>query len=144
MKVLASHGADIDQQESWGQTPLMISTQQSRLECMKLLLSMGANRECCDRIHGNTALHIACTTKDEETLLLLLDGGCNVVAVNTAGLTPLGVAIDSKFYRGVPLLMEYGAKPNQADFKLCSSGLQEYLVKSMSKYELIFVMHRSF
>ena len=90
MRVLASHGADIDKQESWGQTPLIIATQKSRLDCMKVLLEMGADRECHDHHHGNTALHIACTTKDEETLLVLLDGHCNVQAVNLAGLTPLG------------------------------------------------------
>ena len=133
MKVLASHGADINRQESWGHTPLMIATQQSRLQCMKLLLEMCANKECCDRLHGNTALHLACTTRDEETLLVLLDGGCDIRAVNGAGLTPLGVAIENKFYRAVPLLIEYGAVPSAGDIAKCSGGLQDYIARSLSE-----------
>ena len=138
MRILASHGADIDKQESWGQTPLIIATQKSRLECMKLLLEMGAHKERCDSFHGNTALHIACTTRDEETVLLLLDGGCSVEAVNFAGLTPLGVAIDNRFFRVIPLLLEYGAIPNEHDLNKCSKGLQEFLARSLSKFVCFF------
>ena len=134
MKVLASHGADMNEQESWGQTPLMIATQKSRLECMKLLLEMGVNKECCDRLHGNTALHLACITRDEQTVLLLLDGQCDVKAVNSAGLSPLGVAIENKFYRAINLLLEYGAVPNERDFAISSNGLQRFLRKSLSEF----------
>ena len=121
-------------QESWGQSPLMIATQQSRLECMKLFLELGVNKECCDRLHGNTALHLACTTRDEQTLLLLLDGGCDIRAVNIAGLTAFGVAVENKFYRAVSLLLEYGVVPNERDIAICSKGLEGFLRKSLSEY----------
>ena len=133
LRLLASHEVDINVQESWGQTPLIIATQQSRLECMKTLLNLGADTEVHDNHHGNTALHVACTTKDEETALVLLDGGANVHSINRMGLSSLGVAIENKFYRGLPLLIEYGACMNKKDREMCSSGLEVYLEELTGK-----------
>ena len=133
MKIMADNGIDLNQQESWGQTPLMIATQQSRIHCMKLLLELSVNTELRDHLHGNTVLHIAAAVKDEETLLVLLDGGCNVHVVNNASLTPLGVAIENKFYRAIPLLLEYGAIPNENDIERCTGGLYEFIQASLSE-----------
>jgi ankyrin repeat protein len=127
IQLLASHNADINAQESWGQTPLMIATQQSRIHCMRTLIKSGCDLEIHDHHHGNTALHVACTTKDEETLLTILDGGANVLSINKKGLSTLGAAIENKFYRGISLLLEYGARLNSIDEKIASSGLQNYL-----------------
>ncbi|XP_019852596.1 PREDICTED: ankyrin repeat and SOCS box protein 13-like [Amphimedon queenslandica] len=127
LQLLASHKINIDVQESWGQSPLMIATAQSRLECMKTLLNANASTEIRDYHHGNTALHVACTTKDEETVLLLLDAGANPCSINGKGMSSLGVAIENKFYRILPLLLEYGARLNDNDRVVTSSGLQNYL-----------------
>lgn len=127
LELLARHQVDIDVQESWGQTPLMIATLKGRLECMKMLLRCNARRNLADRHHGNTALHVACSTRDEETLLILLDYGADVHTVNFDGYSSLGCAVDNKFYRGVLLLVEYGARPNDKDMEVMSLGLQTYL-----------------
>lgn len=71
---------------------------------------------------------------DEETLLLLLDAGCNVHNIDGRGLSSLGVATDNKFYRAVPLLMEYGAHPNDADWAVLSPGLQSYIIDQRGKW----------
>lgn len=127
LKVLASNQASLNAQESWGQTALMISTQRSRLDCMKELLHFGVDTELHDHHHGYTALHVACTTRDEETVLLLLDAGCDVHAVNKQGLSCLGVAIENKFYRAILLLIEYGAQMNGRDWTVTPVGLQPYI-----------------
>ena len=87
----------------------------------------------CDHYHGNTALHTAVTTRDEETLLLLLDAGCSVHNINGHGLSCLGTAIENKFYQAVPLLLEYGARPNDADWAVISPGLQSYIVDQLGE-----------
>ena len=127
LQLLASNGISVNIQESWGQTPLIIATQQSRLGCMKVLLKHNAHMELRDHHHGNTALHVACTTKDEETVLLLLDAGANPHIVNKIGLSSLGVAIENKFYRALPLLIEFGACMNNKDWEIASGGLQVYI-----------------
>ena len=137
VELLLSHGALIDCQESWGQTPPAITTLQGRLVTMRSLLHHRANpgsytvsvrgealmqEQICfaspeneqvsppppieirDYRHGQTPLHIACSSKDEERVLVLLDAGCDVQATDGQGRSPLGVALLNRFYGAVPLL----------------------------------------
>jgi len=119
--------AYIDAQESWGQTPLIIATRNSRVPCMRLLLTLGADTEVKDHHDQMTALHVACTTKDEETLLTLLDAGTNLRAVDSKGQGPLGVALENKFYHAVPLLMEYGVRMTAKDRETMSTLLERHV-----------------
>lgn len=82
---------------------------------MVSLISLGADLEVKDYHHGRTALHVACTGPDEEAVLILLDAGADLTATDSDGLSPLGVALVNKFYRIVPLLLEYGARLNYCD-----------------------------
>ena len=115
VELLAEWGANINMQESWGQTPLVIATTKSRLHTMIALIRLGADLDIKDYHHGQTALHVACAGQDEETVLILLDAGADLTATDGRGLSPLGVALINKFYRCVPLLLEYGAKLNDMD-----------------------------
>lgn len=119
--------ADIDAQESWGQTPLIIATKNSRIPCMRQLIDLGADTRIKDYHHCMTALHIACTTRDEETLLTLLDANTNLHDVDSKGHSALGVALENKFYYGIPLLLEYGAKMNTMDREGMSPALERYI-----------------
>ena len=76
-----------------------------------------------------TPLHIACASKDEERVLVLLDAGCDVHSMDGGGRSPLGVALINKFYRVIPLLMEYGAVLNDTDRSSLPTALLDYLDK---------------
>lgn len=119
--------ADIDAQESWGQTPLIIATRNSRAPCMRQLIGLGADLEVKDHLNCMTALHVACTTKDEETLLTLLDADVNLQAVDSKGQGPMGVAIENKFYHAIPLLLEYGVRMTQKDRETMSPALERHI-----------------
>lgn len=138
IQLLAESGANVNAQESWGQTPLAIATLRDRLYCMEVLLRLGAEKEVKDYHHQQTALHIAAASRDEECVLLLLDSGCSVHAVNGEGLSVLGVALINKFYRVVPLLLEYGARLNDTDRQHLAPPLETYLTKTTGKMEYIF------
>ena len=117
VELLAEWGANVNTQESWGQTPLVIATTKSRLQTMVTLISLGAELEVKDYHHGQTALHVACAGPDENTVLILLDAGADLTATDGRGLSPLGIALVNKFYRCVPLLLEYGARLNHSDIE---------------------------
>lgn len=134
MEELVHWGADVNAQESWGQTPLIIATLKGRVHCMKALIHLGADTEMKDYHHKNTALHIACSSKDEESVLVLLDASADVLAVNGQGQSSLGVALVNKFYSLVPLLVEYGAKLNEKDRENLPLMLQNYIDSITSKY----------
>ena len=133
IQLLVEWGANVNAQESWGQTPLAIATVQDRLPCIKTLLRLGAGREVKDYHHHQTPLHIAAASRDEECVLMLLDSGCDVHAVNEKGLSVLGMALVNKFYRVVPLLLEYGAQLNEADKEDLSPPVVHYLDKVAGK-----------
>lgn len=136
IQLLVEAGANLNAQESWGQTPLAIATVRDRLYCMEVLLRLGAEKEVKDYHHKQTALHIAAASRDEECVLLLLDSGCSVHAVNGEGLSALGVALVNKFYRVVPLLLEYGAQLNDTDRQHVSPPLENHLSSKTGKVPL--------
>lgn len=83
--------------------------------------------EICDFQHSQTPLHIACASRDEARVLVLLDAGCNVQPTDGEGRSPLGVALLNKFYRVVPLLLEYGARLNERERSQTGIPLLQYL-----------------
>ena len=127
-------GGSLDAQESWGQSPLAVATLKSRLHSMRTLVRLGASTEVADYHHKHTPLHIACGSMDEECVLLLLDASADVHAVNDKGQSALGVALTNRFYRAVPLLLEYGAKLNAMDRCYAPELLQEYIDEKTGIY----------
>ncbi len=126
---IVAQGGCIDAQESWGQTPLIIAATKSRLDTMATLLKLGADTEVRDYHHGYTALHIAVNTRDEANVLALLDASVRLDTTDNEGLSPLGLALRNKFYRVVPLLIEYGGSLGDGDRKYLPCPLQEYIDK---------------
>lgn len=127
VELLVQWGADVDPQESWGQTPLAVATLRSSVACVKALLRLGAHPDVKDHHHGQTPLHIACAAQDEECAVALLDAGCDVHAVNREGVSALGIAMSNRFYRGVPLLLEYGAHLSDGDRVVVPETAQSYI-----------------
>ena len=126
-QMLVQWGANINVQESWGQTPLVVATLKGKIHCMKTLVHLGADTGIKDYHHAQTALHVACSSRDEERVLVLLDAGSDVHAANGESLSSLGVAIANKFYRVVPLLLEFGARLNDRDREIIPEPLLEHI-----------------
>ena len=82
-----------------------------------------------DYLNGQTALHVACASKDEEVVLVLLDAGADLAARDGKGMSALGVALVNKYYSIVPLLLEYGARLNDTDRQYLPYILQGYVDK---------------
>ena len=136
VELLAQWGANVNMQESWGQTPLVIATSKSRLDVMVSLIAMGADLEVKDYHHGQTALHVACAGPDETAVLILLDAGADLTATDGRGQSPLGVALVNKFYRCVPLLLEYGARLNDFDVERLPPILVAFVQQQCGKSNL--------
>ena len=115
-------------------TPLIVAVRNGNLDCVKVLLKYGAeiegrgdfmhivehdshpvpyNYKCC------TALFIAATCGNVETLRFLVENGGDVNAADDLGLTPLMAAVKNQFLDAVIFLIDQGADVNLQD----SSGL---------------------
>ena len=141
VRVLISHGVDVDQPDPDRVSPLTMSIMSSNWDISKQLLDAGAEVNQWD-IYGQTPLHAIASRRENATrtsidplnvstgteiLQRLLDGGANVnmqLFTRSAdgrgggasrGTTPLHVAAGAGDAEAVRLLIQYGADVNLND-----------------------------
>lgn len=107
---LIQNGADLNQRNSYGDTPLHEAVTHERIVVAQLLLSGGADVNAQDT-NGRTPLHIAARTS-EVLLQELLRHGANPDALDRKGRIPLHKAIGSRIFR---LLVEKTTNFNVSD-----------------------------
>ena len=109
LKILASHGADVDnpipEGEATGYTNLTTAIIWEKPELSKFLIDHGAdvNNVAGD---GNTPLMVACREGYIEQVKLLLDSGARTDGMNKEGKTAMQLAIDNEHQTIVDYLSE--------------------------------------
>jgi ankyrin repeat protein len=103
MRLLAEKGADIALTTKDKTTPLMIATgvgrtaerspeeEKSALEAVKLAVELGADPNISDE-SGQTPLHAASYIGSDAIIQYLVEKGAKLDAVDSYGMTPLGIA----------------------------------------------------
>lgn len=98
VEVLLSHGAELEaREEQYGRTPLLIAAFGGDIATVSALLEAGANANARDN-GGRSALRFSATPASwstaggEDVLVLLIESGADLEAVETNGLTILGWA----------------------------------------------------
>ncbi|KAI9164028.1 Ankyrin-2 [Paramyrothecium foliicola] len=125
---LVRAGADLEQVDGFGQTPLMIAVSETRHSgegltspsALKALLMAGADTGKTDE-WGNTPLHQALSAGcDVTALLLLLEYGCDPNRQNHQGMASLHMVMEPPDWmegsedipKMVRCLLDHGADPN--------------------------------
>lgn len=91
-KLLLEKGANIDNQDDEGLTPLFgACTSDKNIDLIKFLLEKGANVNVRDKKIGQTPLFLACRRRDFKTAKLLLDYGADVNIKDFSGTTVLEI-----------------------------------------------------
>lgn len=85
--VLFEYGADINEVDSLGRTPLMYAVQYQELDVFEFLLKNGADVNRCDDKRGSTALHRAVLAGSECMSYDLLEYGACMYTPNANGIT---------------------------------------------------------
>ncbi|MDC0065776.1 ankyrin repeat domain-containing protein, partial [Verrucomicrobia bacterium] len=108
VKILIENGADINDKDKNGVTPLSFALTK---EIAELLIDKGAdiNAKCDD---GDTPLHSAAYNGRKEIAELLIDKGADINAKGTIGWTPLHLAVQQGRKEVVELLIAKGADVN--------------------------------
>lgn len=110
---LLKEGADVNERDADGKTPLQLAVEYRNIEAGKLLLDNGADANAKENEFGISPLHTAALTGQEAFARLLLDKGANPNAVDNKGnWYPLYYAIDRNQLSIMRLLLERGADPN--------------------------------
>jgi len=138
-EVLLSAGADINQVDRRGASPLYLACVKGETELVKLLLSRGANPDTRSDTYPVLA---ACSGRHYDIVKLLLDYGADVAVLDKTDRTVLHHVLECDESREkqaelIELLLDRGANVNEASsgggtpfYIACSKGL-ESVVKKM-------------
>jgi quinoprotein dehydrogenase-associated probable ABC transporter substrate-binding protein len=111
VKLLASHGADVNKRDLQGYTPLTSAARQRYSDLVKLLLDLKADPNVRDR-DNMTPLLEAVMRNDVPSVKLLLAHGADKSALGPEGIDALGLAIEERDYDAAKTLIEAGANVN--------------------------------
>jgi ankyrin repeat protein/beta-lactamase regulating signal transducer with metallopeptidase domain len=94
-EMLIDKGADVNEKDRWGGTPLMEAAENNHVTLAKLLIKKGANVDARDG-NGRTALHRAARSiRNQDVVELLIAEGADVNVKDKDGETPADFAFDS-------------------------------------------------
>jgi len=117
MKLLLEKGADVNQVNEYGLTPLIFATAPDVSEEMvKLLLEKGADPNKGD-YKGRTSLHWAVEQNHmDNKIKLLLEAGADPNKANNDGVTPMFMVMEWARNKELAfVLLDYGANPEPKD-----------------------------
>lgn len=112
VELLLKNGANPNTPQVYTETPLHTAAALGNIECMRLLLSHGADVRSQFGKKRMTALHLAAEDDYSECVKLLLKHGADVNARNFDGKTPLHLACLSQCAETVEILILNGADVN--------------------------------
>ena len=115
-RLLIERGADVNTQSKQGRTPLMVaSLRRGGSPIVALMLANGADVNAKDGRLNHTALSLAASVGEVETMRLLLAKGANPKATLRGGGTPINSAAGGKEAEAVRLLIQRGVDVNTAN-----------------------------
>ena len=114
VRLLLENGANIDQTDELGNTPLFITAYKGNIGMVNLLLEKGAKIDQATKL-GHNPLLIAANKEDTEMVKLLLEYGADINHQDNEGFTALHLAALKGRTEMVKLLLEYGADINRQD-----------------------------
>lgn len=114
-ELLIKHGANVNAMNINNNTPLYDAISHNK-EVVEVLIAHGADVNNKDR-SGNTPLHVAINVRNKEIAELLIQHGADVNTKNQNGLSLVEFAVQSDRLDFVPLLMAHGAKVNSDGYR---------------------------
>jgi len=109
VKLLLSHGANVNAKDGFGQTPLFKALYTGHIDVMELLIDHGADVNAKNKMDGGTVLHDAAYDGDLESVKFLVSHGADVHTRDFDGETPLHKAALSRCQDIVDYLTLHGA-----------------------------------
>jgi ankyrin repeat protein len=111
LAMLKDAGANLENSDSTGQTPLMLAASRGHVEVLNYLIKSGCRLELKNE-SGYTALMFACKSGHLNCVKALIDNGANLNALDKDNSTPIMFAAQYGYNDIVKLLLAKGADPN--------------------------------
>lgn len=111
----AQCGMDIDSIANYGETALESACHGGNIECVKMLVSAGANVNAIVDDRGRTPLMNAATTDKDQVARVLLDAGAEIDCIHDTGITAVEIAAFSGSLNILRVLISEGANLDHMD-----------------------------
>lgn len=108
LNLFCSKGDDVNDADSFLQTPLFYAARDGKAECIKRMIEIGANVNHKDRVQ-ETALFYAAREGQNDVCKVLLDNGADINIIDHKKQTALYFAKKMGHKNTVQLLIEHGA-----------------------------------
>ncbi len=112
VKFLVGKGADVNQADDQGWTPLLSAARQRHDDMIKLLIELGADVNLA-KSDGTTPLIAAASRDHVPSIKVLLEHGADIEKPGPQGYRSLPLAIADDNYEAAKALIEAGAKVNE-------------------------------
>lgn len=112
--ILLQRGANVNETDEYGWTPLLTASIYHNFEMCKLLVQHGANVKICDR-QGVTPLMYSLSTGIINMVKYFLEQGSDIEAKTYMGDTALLLAVERSKVDCVKLLLQWGAETDIED-----------------------------
>ena len=109
---LVKHGADITATSPVGASLLHVAVASEYTDMARYLMGKPHLSIKAKTLSGGTPLHFAASSKNPETVRMLLDAGAAVDAVNSNRMTPLMFAANFACSQNIRILLKAGANVN--------------------------------
>lgn len=100
---------DVNKQNSFGSTALMLAAWQGQDKVVELLLGSGADVQLVDNLEDTAFHHALMSSGNERTAKLLVNGGADVNRRDRFGRSPLCLAVELGYEGVVDLLLDLKA-----------------------------------
>jgi ankyrin repeat protein len=111
VRALLKGGADVNQPEGDGATPLHWAVYRDATDVTRALLDAGASAKAANDL-GVTPLHLSAANGNVQVMRWLIEKGAAIDAASAAAVTPLMEAARAGNVDGIRLLLAHGAKVN--------------------------------
>lgn len=112
LRILIAKGADINQVNWNGWTPLHAACAEGYIEATQVLIQAGAKLDCVTKDRGDTPLHLAAGNGNLRVVKELLEHCVDINSRNNNGSTPLFLSVFHGYKEIVELLLKKGANAN--------------------------------
>ncbi|KAJ3117788.1 hypothetical protein HDU96_005569 [Phlyctochytrium bullatum] len=115
IRTLLDAGAELDEADDTGYTPLLMACKRRQTQAARMLISRGAN-VVFESYEYPSLLHVAVNpasgSRDDDLIKLLVSADAPVNVTDSKGRTPLHCALQKQFTSAAMILLQGGADPN--------------------------------
>jgi ankyrin repeat protein len=132
-ELLLANGADVNKKEKYAQSPPALALIERNFEIFNMLFKKGASLLTRSGPKQETLLMTSLRVDEINIMRSLLDKGLHPKTTNAKGMSSLMIAAQLGRVKMIPILIQYGADPNQVNVLDKNKRAMDYATEAAKK-----------